>query len=446
MCNNLKNYFMKKLFTLFILIIAVNINLSAQFVENFNYTSTGVVNDDSLTNPNIGGAIWKKHSGAFLTNYIKFVTSGLTYLGYSGSNIGGAITMEHKTGSSEDLNTAVGPFTSDSVYCSFIINVTNSGGTTGDYNFAFGATTGTSVSDLKGRIFFKDGTVANTFNIGISKAGSASAATFTTANYPIGTPVLVVLKYKFVSGTLNDVASAYVFTSGVPTSEPATPTITATDNATGTDIGATGVVSVILRQGTVGVGACTIDGIRVANAWYNAPLPVSIKSFKASLLNNSTSLVWNTTNEINVDGFAIERSEDGNSYTNIGFVSAKNTTSNSYTFNDVLQLKKATYYRLKITDKDGSFKFSSVIVMNAKSSIKLDVYPNPATNNLVITHPQSTVNSTVKIINLDGKNMLTQNMQIGATQSTIDVSKLIKGNYLVVFENDGIRSATQFVK
>jgi hypothetical protein len=79
---------MKKLFTLFILIIAVNINLSAQFVENFNYTSTGVVNDDSLTNPNIGGAIWKKHSGAFLTNYIKFVTSGLTYLCYSGINIG----------------------------------------------------------------------------------------------------------------------------------------------------------------------------------------------------------------------------------------------------------------------------------------------------------------------------------------------------------------------
>jgi hypothetical protein len=435
---------MKKLFTLFIFIITVNINLYAQFVENFNYTSTGVVNDDSLTNPNIGGAIWKKHSGT--TFPIKFVTTGLSYAGYSGSNIGGAITMEHKTGSSEDVNAAVGSYTTDSVYCSFLLNVTNSGGTTGDYNLAFGATTGTSVSDFKGRIFFKDGTVPNTFNVGISKAGAAAAASFTTANYPLGTPVLVVLKYKIVSGTLNDVASAYIFTSGVPTSEPSTPTITATDNATGTDIGATGVVSLILRQGTVGVGASTIDGIRVANAWYNAPLPVSIKSFKASLLNNSTSMVWNTTNEINVDGFTIERSEDGNSYTKIGFVAAKNKASNTYSFNDVLQIKNATYYRLKITDKDGSFKYSSVIVMNAKSAIKLDVYPNPASNTLVITHPKASVNSLVKIINIDGKNIFAQNMQNGATQSTIDVSKLIKGNYLVVFENDGTRSATQFVK
>jgi hypothetical protein len=84
--------------------------------------------------------------------------------------------------------------------------------------------------------------------------------------------------------------------------------------------------------------------------------------------------------------------------------------------------------------------------MNAKSAIKLDVYPNPASNTLVITHPKASVNSLVKIINIDGKNIFAQNMQNGATQSTIDVSKLIKGNYLVVFENDGTRSATQFVK
>jgi hypothetical protein len=64
----------------------------------------------------------------------------------------------------------------------------------------------------------------------------------------------------------------------------------------------------------------------------------------------------------------------------------------------------------------------------------------------VITHPKASVNSLVKIINIDGKNIFAQNMQNGATQSTIDVSNLIKGNYLVVFENDGARSAIQFVK
>jgi energy-coupling factor transporter ATP-binding protein EcfA2 len=210
--------------------------------------------------------------------------------------------------------------------------------------------------------------------------------------------------------------------------------------------GKTTISALLPRLYDVTDGAIKIDGIRFATSWFNAPLPVSVKSFNASMVNNSASLVWNTNNENNVDGFTIERSNDGNTYTNIGFVAAKNTASNTYTFNDHLQIKNATYYRLKIIDKDGSFKYSSVIVMNAKSGIKLDIYPNPAINNLVITHPQSTVNSTVKIINIDGKNLITQNLQNGATQSTIDVSKLIKGNYLVVFENDGTRSATQFVK
>lgn len=175
-------------------------------------------------------------------------------------------------------------------------------------------------------------------------------------------------------------------------------------------------------------------------------LPLFLNTFNSSLINKQASLIWNTTNENNVDGFTIERSEDGNTYTKIGFVAAKNTASNSYTYNDVLQIKNATYYRLKITDKDGSFKYSSVIVMNAKSGIKLDIYPNPASNTLVVTHPKASVNSLVKIINIDGKNIFAQNMQNGATQSTIDVSNLIKGNYLVVFENDGARSVIQFVK
>lgn len=174
-------------------------------------------------------------------------------------------------------------------------------------------------------------------------------------------------------------------------------------------------------------------------------MPLNLKSFNASLFNNKASLSWNTANEINVNGFSIEKSNDGRTFTSIGFVAAKNAASASYSFSDVIAAG-ANYYRLKITDKDGSFKYSTIVTLNTKTSIKLDVYPNPVVNGAVIAHTKAGENATVKLITIDGKTVLTQNIQAGATQSSIDVSKLVKGNYLIVFENDGTRTSVQFVK
>ena len=50
------------------------------------------------------------------------------------------------------------------------------------------------------------------------------------------------------------------------------------------------------------------------------------------------------------------------------------------------------------------------------------------------------------MVTFDGKTVLTRNIQAGATQSTVDVSKLIKGNYMVLFTDNGSTSSTQFVK
>jgi hypothetical protein len=104
------------------------------------------------------------------------------------------------------------------------------------------------------------------------------------------------------------------------------------------------------------------------------------------------------------------------------------------------------YYRLKITDKDGSFKYSSIVAVNSKASTKLEVFPNPVINTATLTHEIATTKATIKVVTVDGKNVYTQNLQFGATQTSFDVSKLLKGNYLIVFENGTTRTSLQFVK
>ena len=187
-----------------------------------------------------------------------------------------------------------------------------------------------------------------------------------------------------------------------------------------------------------------IDDINVTQG--SAVAPLNLKSFNASLLNKEASLAWSTSNEINVNGFEIERSNDGTSFNNVGFIAANNTARNNYLFIDVVSINSATYYRLKMIDKDGSFKYSPTVVLNGKASIKLDVSPNPVTNSVIVSHAKAGTNSAIKIVTVDGRNIITYNVQVSATQSNIDVSKLTKGNYLVVFENDGTRVSTQLVK
>jgi hypothetical protein len=174
--------------------------------------------------------------------------------------------------------------------------------------------------------------------------------------------------------------------------------------------------------------------------------PLSLKAFSASLVGGKASLVWSTSNEINVKGFSVERSADGRNFSEAGFVKANNATSNQYSFNDAVAITGTTYFRLKMTDKDGSFKYSQTVVLNSKKSIKLEVYPNPVSNTITLSHTKADNTASIKIVTVEGKTIATYNVQVGATQTSIDATKLTRGNYLVVFENEGAKSTSQFIK
>lgn len=174
--------------------------------------------------------------------------------------------------------------------------------------------------------------------------------------------------------------------------------------------------------------------------------PLTLKAFTGSLVGGKASLIWSTSNEINVNGFSIEKSADGKNFTEAGFVKASNGISNQYSFNDAGIIIGATYFRLKMLDKDGSFKYSQMVVLNSKQSIKLDVYPNPVTNTLTLSHTKADNTASIRILTVEGRAVATYTVQLGATQTSIDATKLTRGNYLVVFENEGAKSTSQFIK
>ena len=181
----------------------------------------------------------------------------------------------------------------------------------------------------------------------------------------------------------------------------------------------------------------------------NFTLPLDLLSFTGQLnTNNSVLLNWKTENEINTSHFAIERSIDGSRFVTIGNVTA-NGRSNipgaftySYTDNDATsQSSQKLFYRLRMIDNDGTFKYSTVVSITLPFiTNKITVSPNPVINEtrVLLTSPESGMVNW-KLVDNTGRVTLRGSAQVtkGANNFNINMSKLPAGTYYLTVDGSG---------
>jgi uncharacterized repeat protein (TIGR01451 family) len=173
------------------------------------------------------------------------------------------------------------------------------------------------------------------------------------------------------------------------------------------------------------------------------PLPVVLTDFTAQAVANRDALLsWHTASEKNNHHFDIERSFDGNSFTNIGQLAGHGTTSaaSAYAFTDASVAAKATgpvYYRLRQVDLDGTATFSPVRSVRFTTSaeatpVALSLYPNPAqaSTQLDLSQLPATGSYQVQLLDATGRTVLSRTLAGGLPQP-LDVQQLASGTYLV---------------
>jgi len=157
-------------------------------------------------------------------------------------------------------------------------------------------------------------------------------------------------------------------------------------------------------------------------------LPLKLISFTGKKSNVNNLLNWQTASEVNTDVFFIERSSDAIRYESLGKVAAKGSTGdNYYTFTDRTALKGNNFYRLKMTDLNGSFTYSETpININRDASPQISVYPSPAKDVITVV---TGIAGKLAIYSSEGKLVHTQ--QLLAGNATVDVSRLVTGIYFI---------------
>ena len=184
----------------------------------------------------------------------------------------------------------------------------------------------------------------------------------------------------------------------------------------GVDLSGIAGTSVYLAFKYTGTAAASenwqIDSIVVDGTF---TVPVELASFSASKVSNGVVLNWSTKTETNNSGFEIERSADKATWTKIGFVAGKGTTteSQSYSFSDK-KVSGLAHYRLKQIDNNGSVHFSgveSVSVLADKFEL-IGNYPNPFNPTTTISF-NLPVDSKVKVA---VSNILGQELKVVANR------------------------------
>ena len=182
-----------------------------------------------------------------------------------------------------------------------------------------------------------------------------------------------------------------------------------------------------------------------------APLPLTLLGFNATLVKCESSLNWVTASEINTDRFEIERSIlNSNDWKAIGTVKSvgSGTIKNNYSFTDNTNTisKGKIFYRLKMIDKDGVYKYSPIIILNKYcTNASVNVYPNPVKNGkLYVTVSGMKENSLATLFSASGQYILQAKVVNGT--NFIDVSTLSGGIYILnVIEENGSTNKVKVV-
>lgn len=181
-------------------------------------------------------------------------------------------------------------------------------------------------------------------------------------------------------------------------------------------------------------------------------VPVILTGMKAYQKSTGVQIEWTAQEEINIDSYEVERSQNGQQFSKLGTVAARGlSTATTYTFLDAAPFRGPNFYRIKLVEA-GRINFSRIVKVSVGSNElnSASIYPNPVYNNsigLLVNLPKG--NYQISVLNKMGQSIAIKSLVHGggSATETIDVSMPFPaGVYQLRLSGEGINITRPLIK
>ncbi|MEO7312179.1 MAG: hypothetical protein ABIX01_17380 [Chitinophagaceae bacterium] len=174
-------------------------------------------------------------------------------------------------------------------------------------------------------------------------------------------------------------------------------------------------------------------------------LPIDFVNVYVRQVGQVIKTVWKSASEKEMKEYLVERSEDAITFTTIGTVAAKGTSTVSvdYEFADVQPIVGKNFYRVKAVDKSGRSTYSIIVKINyGRVDNSLTIFPNPVKDQInlqIVAVKPGTYD--LEIFNDAGQKMISEkivyNGGYGLQQIPL-LPNMMKGPYRLLLRNKSV--------
>lgn len=181
-------------------------------------------------------------------------------------------------------------------------------------------------------------------------------------------------------------------------------------------------------------------------------LPVNLLEFSGKISGNAALLNWRVSTESNLQHYTLEKSYDALAFNTLKQELPKGSNSN-YQAVDLYPFPGYSFYRLRISDKDGTYNYSEIVKVKTsdKSLTITGFHPNPVMSNLNIElFSQKKQSVQYSILGMQGQHVLSGSSSLfpGNTNIKLSLGALAAGTYLMKITEDNGKTvrSIQFIK
>jgi hypothetical protein len=175
-------------------------------------------------------------------------------------------------------------------------------------------------------------------------------------------------------------------------------------------------------------------------------IPLKINNFIGIVKPAYNHVLWNVDFSVGTKKIVLESSNDGISFNSVyqyDLAAAENRTEGNY---DDYSIASKKYYRLKLINANGSFEYSSVLLLRRDSKPNsFSISPNPASGYVnIMLEREKAATLYITLRDAAGKKIFTKTYQAVSGNQTIqvnDLGNIPSGNYLLQVW-DGEKSVT----